>query len=41
MPPKIVISEFRPDQIIIGYWREVLAIEEDAEMLEVEHLEAA
>lgn len=40
MNPK-VIQQFRPDAIVIGYWREVLAIEEDAEMGEVTFLEAA
>lgn len=37
----VSISSFRPDAIIIGYWKEVLAIEEDAEIYEVEYLEAA
>jgi hypothetical protein len=36
-----VIPLFRPDPIILGYWKEVISIEEDAEIYEVEFMEAA
>lgn len=38
---RAVIQNFRPEPIIIGYWKEVIAIEEDAEIKPVEFLEAA
>ena len=34
-PPR-VIQDFRPDEIIIGYWREVLDIRENDEVFPVE-----
>lgn len=37
----ITISDFRPDGVIVGYWKEIIHIEEDAVILPVEYLEAA
>jgi len=34
----IAISDFRPDAIIIAYWRELMVIEEEAEVWPVEVL---
>lgn len=36
-----VAFDMRPDEIIMAYWREVTVIEEDADVLAVEYLEAA
>lgn len=41
MAPEKILAERRPSEILWAYWDEVLAIEENAERLEVEHLEAA
>ena len=37
MTPRI-IQDFRPDEIILGYWREVLDIHETDDVLPVELL---
>jgi len=34
----MIIQDFRPDEIILGYWKEVLDIREDDEVLDVELL---
>jgi hypothetical protein len=33
------IRSIRPAQIVWGYWKEVLAIEEDAILMDVEYVE--
>lgn len=33
------ISDFRPDEIIMNYWAQVLSIEEDAQIYSVEYWE--
>lgn len=37
--PRVVIQDFRPDEIILAYWREVLDIGENDEVLPVEFME--
>lgn len=35
----ITISDFRPDSIIMAYWKEILDVHEDDEILAVEFVE--
>ena len=40
MPPKpaVVLSDFRPDEIITGYWKQVLDIGQDDTIWPVEFI---
>lgn len=41
VPSPLTLPAFRPASVILGYWREVLAIEENAAILNVAYVEAA
>jgi hypothetical protein len=39
MTPPRLIQDVRPSEIVWGFWKEVLCIEENADLLTVEYLE--